>query len=85
MLQGQAFGREPQGGLPSRQRLLAVHAPVPKAGVAQAIQDPDEARREEGAPQLLLAVLTPEANPRTSAGERRPSSRPACAKWYWAL
>jgi hypothetical protein len=38
VLQGQAFGREPQGGLPSRQRLLTVHPPVPEAGVAQDFQ-----------------------------------------------
>src|SRR5215204_7688107 len=45
--------------LPPGERLLAEDPPVPKARVAQRVQDPDVARREEGATQLLLAVAHP--------------------------
>ena len=59
MLDGEALGREPQGGLPARQSLLAVDPPVPEARVSQGVQDPHEACREEGAPKLLLTVAHP--------------------------
>lgn len=61
-----------------RQCLLVVHPPMPEAPVAESVQDAHEARRDEAASQLFLAVPDP-------AGERRPSSRPACARWAWAL
>ncbi len=53
---GEEPAREPQRGLASRQTLLAVHPPVLEACVAQGVEHPHEPRREEGAPQLLLAM-----------------------------
>jgi len=75
VLDGETLGRASQGSLSPRDRLLAVDAPVPKARVAQSVQHPHEApqrRRRASAPPRGGAP--PEAKPRTTAGERLPSS-----------
>jgi hypothetical protein len=67
VLDGEALGRQPKCRLAPRQPFLAAHPPVHEARVAQGVEHPHEARREEGAPQFLLAV----AHPRGEAQDLR--------------
>src|SRR5215218_3781099 len=75
VLEREALGGQPQRRLAAGQGLLPVQAPVLEAGVAQRVQHPHEARGEEGAPQLLLAV----AHAGHECHRRAPAASPSLA------